>query len=385
MLGASEGRRGDGAHPLNRKTKGTQPMKSLWMLAVLSAAAFAVAQEAAPDTDTLDLGALMQPADPATFYKQKEWFVWDPSVIRAEDGSYRLFFSRWPKAYSYLSWLTHAEVQVAKADRPEGPYGEARPVFRGRLGAWDAFGLYNPKICRFGSKFYLYYASTNDGGANFDAEKRIAIARGGYSTPEWKLLVRRQRPGVAIADSVDGPWRRLEAPIAQPNGVIVDQTVNPAVAQAPDGTYRIILKGRNPAGRKPWSLQIGGKADRPEGPYELAKGGVFRDFATEDATLWYDATRKRYYSVVHAHGYDFLALLTSEDGLSWRAAKHRVVCKKEIPLTDGTTMKVDRMERPEVYLENGRPKLLLVSVKRGAESWIVFFPLAKETAAGVAK
>lgn len=385
MLGAPEGRRGDGAHPLSPDAEGAQPMKSIGMLALSLSAAVAVVGEHAPDTDTLDLGALMRPADSANFYKQEEWFVWDPSVIRAEDGSYRLFFSRWPKAYTFNSWLTHSEIQVAKAERPEGPYGASKTVLQSRPGAWDAISLYNSKAYRFGAKVYLYYCSKDDGGANHSPEDLVKIARGGCGPKAWYHLAYRQRPGVAIADTVDGPWRRLETPIAQPNGVIVDQTVNPAVAQAPDGTYRILLKGRNPAGRRPWSLQIGGKADRPEGPYELAKGGVFKDFATEDATLWYDATRKRYYSVVHAHGSNFLALLTSEDGLSWRAAKHRVVCKKEIPLTDGTTMKVDRMERPEVYVEDGHPRLLLVSVLRGAESWIVFFPLAKETSVRDAK
>lgn len=355
-------------------------MKPLYCLLTGLLSLFVPLQGLAQDTDTLDLSVLLQPADPKCFYKQKDWFVWDPSVIQAEDGSYRLFFSRWPKAYTYLSWLTHSEIAVARADRPEGPYGESKTILQSRPGAWDAIALYNSKVYRFGSKVYLYYTSKDDAGANYSPKKLIEIARGGYSTKEWQHLVRLQRPGVAIADSVDGPWQRLDAPIAQPNGTIIHQTVNPAVAQAPDGTFRIILKGRNPNQKGPWSLQIGGRADRPEGPYTLAKGGCFGDFATEDASMWYDSKRQRYYAVVHACYLGTLELLTSEDGLSWRAAKHHVVCKKEIPIKGGKTLKVDRMERPEVFLEGGKPRLLLVSVKKGSESWIVFFPLKEEEA-----
>ena len=338
-------------------------------------------QSIAQDTDTLDLAALLQPADPKCFYRQKKWFVWDPSVIRGEDGRYRLFFSRWPKAYTFSSWLTHSEIAVACADRPEGPYGESKTILQSRTNAWDKISVYNSKVYRFNSKVYLYYCSKDDGDANYDEKKLIEIARKGYSPNEWCYLAYRQRPDVAIADTVDGPWKRLDAPIAQPNGTIVDQTVNPAVAQAPDGTFRIILKGRTPGPRGPWSLQIGGKANSPEGPYTLEKGGCFGDFATEDATMWYDAKRSRYYAIVHAHGQNFLALLTSENGLNWRAAKHMFVCKKEIPLKDGTLLKVNRMERPEILLENGQPVMLSVAVFHKNDSFIAFFPLAKDVSA----
>lgn len=66
-------------------------------------------------------------------------------------------------------------------------------------------------------------------------------------------------------------------------------------------------------------------------------------------------------------------MITSEDGINWEKARNYQVCKKEIPLKDGTVMKVDRMERPYVYLEEGEIKMLSFGVKKGNDSFIVFF------------
>ncbi len=86
--------------------------------------------------------------------------------------------------------------------------------------------------------------------------------------------------------------------------------------------------------------------------------------------------RKRYYAIFHAHGGNFIGLITSEDGINWQKAKHYEVCK-EVPLKDGTVMKVDRMERPFVYVENGVPTLLSFGVKKGNDAFIVFFKLTE--------
>lgn len=44
-------------------------------------------------------------------------------------------------------------------------------------------------------------------------------------------------------------------------------------------------------------------------------------------------------------------------------------------MKDGTVMKVERMERPFVYLENGVSALFSVEVKKGNDAFIVFFRL----------
>lgn len=100
---------------------------------------------------------------------------------------------------------------------------------------------------------------------------------------------------------------------------------------------------------------------------------AFSDIQTEDFCVWFDQKRGRFYTLFHAHGGNFIGMITSEDGINWEKAKNYQVCKKEIPLKDGTVMKVDRMERPYVYLEDGEIKMLSFGVKKGNDSFIVFF------------
>ena len=122
-----------------------------------------------------------------------------------------------------------------------------------------------------------------------------------------------------------------------------------------------------------------GTSDSPTGPFVLEDKPAFADIPTEDVCSWYDKERERFYALFHAHGGNFIGLITSTDGIHWKKARHYVVCKKEIPLTDGTIMKVDRMERPFLYLENGKPTMLSFGVKKGNNAFIVFFNLKQTT------
>lgn len=161
----------------------------------------------------------------------------------------------------------------------------------------------------------------------------------------------------------------------EPHGPIGTVTVNPAVCVGPDNRYYLIIKGDDKKAQKPRVIQAIGTSDKPTGPFRLEDKPAFDDIPTEDVSMWYDGNRKRFYAIFHAHGGDFIGLITSEDGTNWEKAKHYVVCKKEVPLNDGTIMKVDRMERPFVYVENGEPELLAFGVKKGNDAFIVFFKL----------
>jgi hypothetical protein len=54
-----------------------------------------------------------------------------------------------------------------------------------------------------------------------------------------------------------------------------------------------------------------------------------------------------------------LALFESVDGLQWNLAENVLVSVPEVVWMDGTRQKLNSLERPQVYLENGRPVMLL--------------------------
>jgi hypothetical protein len=305
-----------------------------------------------------------------------DWHTWGASVVRGDDGRWHLFHSRWPRATAFTGWLSLSQVAHAVADDPAGPYEHVGIALAGRgPGHWDAVSAHNPVITRFDGRCYLYYISTRT--ADEDADLG-AIASTGYAHGSWKELREAQRTGVAVADSLEGPWQRLDAPILEPSGPIETLTVNPAVARAPDGTILMIVKGDKPDTPGFVRSQALALAPTPTGPFEIQPEPVIDDRDTEDAALWYDPRRRRFYAVFHAH--DHIGLITSADGRRWQRAAHPVVLRKDtaIAFADGTRWPVDRLERPFVLLDDaGLPSHLLVAVKRGDESANLALPLAR--------
>ncbi len=57
-----------------------------------------------------------------------------------------------------------------------------------------------------------------------------------------------------------------------------------------------------------------------------------------------------------------LALLKSDDGLDWRPGTVPLFMKKELILKNGSILKVDRLERPQILLDkNDDPEILFAA------------------------
>ncbi len=333
------------------------------------------AGRAAPGKDPLGLLPRPLPAARKTLFRkwekgpglfvEKGWYVWGGSVIRGKDGRFHMFYSRWPKTAGFTGWLVFSEIAHAVAERPEGPYRYVGTVLRGRgPGHWDAVTAHNPKIKKFGDKYYLYYCSTRG------VSGRAALAeigRRGYSHPKWMLLRNNQRAGVAVAPSLDGPWKRLDRPVVEPSGPITRVAVNPAVCRGPDGRYYMIVKGDKPGAKRFFRNEALALSRSPLGPFEVQPRPVIDSFDTEDASLWYDRGRKRFFAVFHAH--TWIGMVASAGGLHWEPALHEAVCPREIPFEDGSRWIPGRMERPFVLTDGrGRATHLFVAVKKGNRS-----------------
>lgn len=329
-----------------------------------------------PQEDDLNLTAMIQPADSTSFFKDANYYNWCNSIVKDEKGLYHMFYARFPKRIGFFSWLTHSEIAHAVADRPEGPYRNSETLLNPRADNWDQITLHNVKVNQFGDKYYMYYTSTNSDTMKLSNEMLTEIGKTGYSHKYWGLLRAHQRTGVAVSSSLNGPWKRFDKPLIQPHGAIKTITVNPSACQGTDGKYYMIVKGD--ALDKPGVIQAIGTSDSPTGPFELENKPAFDDIPTEDVCMWFDKTRARFYAIFHAHQRNFIGLITSEDGINWQKAKHYEVCKKQIPMKDGSVIKVDRMERPNVYIEDDRPVLLSFAVKKGNDAYVVFFKLSDE-------
>ncbi|MRR52863.1 MAG: hypothetical protein EG825_18490, partial [Rhodocyclaceae bacterium] len=165
---------------------------------------------------------MLQPAPATARFTHAEYNIWCGSAVKGEDGQYHLFYSRWPRALGHKAWVTHSEVAHAISDSPFGPWQHRDVALPARgTNYWDGSCTHNPTVLRFGRKFYLYYM-----GNYGDSIARAPL--------NWEHR-NRQRIGVAVAETPNGPWQRFDRPVLDvsadtnaPDALVVN---NPSVAE----------------------------------------------------------------------------------------------------------------------------------------------------------
>src|SRR5438067_1077214 len=185
----------------------------------------------------------------------ENYYVWCNAPIDGPDGKVHVFFSRWPATKGMGGWINSSEIAHAVADIAEGPYEVVGTVLVPRgTGHWDATTCHNPHIKKIGDRYALFYMGNSNGKTD---TKRI---------------------GMALADSLDGPWKRPDQPLLEPGppgGWDDHCTTNPSLIIHPNGQYWLYYKSWNTAeyeqgkppvrGNRKYGLAI---ADKLEGPYQ---------------------------------------------------------------------------------------------------------------------
>lgn len=317
---------------------------------------------------------ILQPFTEDMHFEDSIWFNWGGSIIQGDDQRYYLFYSRWPRENGFLAWLTHSEIAVASSDTPAGPWNYEYTALQGRRGNyWDAVTAHNPKVKNFYGKYYLYYISTH---STLSDEQLLSTARGGYQHENWSGLRNMQRTGVAVSDRIRGPWKRADQPMVTPVEPLYTLTVNPAVVSMPDGRYLLMIKGDKFPEKGSPRIQAIGIGQSPTGPFEIQAEPAIADFDTEDASLWYDKTRRCFYACFHAHTH--FGMITSSDGITWKKAQHYLFSPKGFKSVDGGTFTAERMERPSVFVnDKGVPLVFISSYRKGNTTGIFTIPMTK--------
>ena len=311
--------------------------------------------------------------------------AWGTSPIYDEDGRVHVFYSRWITEASHYGWVMCCEVAHAVADKPEGPYEFVDVALKGRGGdAWDSWSIHNPTIHKVGDKYALFYMGSD--GSSFDKtmEELIELSRTDKEAywPYFEKLVSTKRVGLAVADSLNGPWRRVadERPLVEtgPEGSWDDYcTTNPAFLLQPNGECWLYYKAWSRAtqetchGNRQYGLAI---AKDLEGPYEKVGNGPIVDLSylgnneqCEDAYLF--VMDDKVHMVMRDMGYyDHTVGLhfTSEDGLKWGTPKVAYTGAPDyfdepLPGLD----REGRFERPQILMKDGKPECLFCAYVGG--------------------
>lgn len=327
----------------------------------------------------IDFQKIIQPIPMSSKFTDPGYYVWCGSMTKGDDGKYYLFYSRWPQKEGFKGWVTHSEIALAVSDKVTGPFTPLKVILGPRTkGYWDSDVTHNPNIQQFDGKFYLYYM-------------------GNYGNGEWWNHRNHQRVGVAVATSPVGPWQRFDKPVLD---VSVDKwdhlmTSNPTVCKGKNGQFLLMYKGVGNG-----EMPFGGKvlhgvafSNSPIGPFVKSPNPIFQKegvkFPAEDPFVWYQDNK--YWAIVkdmHSVFIEYpkdpvlnkinthpdslskafenkasLVLFESFNGTDWKLAKNPLVSKAVLHWEDGSTQQVQLLDRPQLYIEKGKPKALLCAVK----------------------
>lgn len=171
----------------------------------------------------------------------------DPSDVIKVGDLYYVWYSKGPIPTGY-------DATVWYATSPDGfDWTEkGMAVDKGESGTWEGGSVFTPNILVAEGKYWLFYTG---------------ISRSYYTkpfNPDSKI-------GIAVADSPDGPWEKLESNPALINSdVLTDfdsHLVDDACLITRNGQYWFYYKGRQ-QGKSPAHTKMGlAIADKPEGPY----------------------------------------------------------------------------------------------------------------------
>jgi hypothetical protein len=331
------------------------------------------------DPAASDFSKLLKPV--GRILELPDYYVWGCSPIYAPDGKVHVFYSRWPVSAGFGGWLTCCEIAHAVAEQPEGPYETVEVVVAPRGGDWwDSTTCHNPTIHRVGNRYVLFYMGTSDG------------------------TVYTKRIGMATADSLDGPWKRSDRPIIEPdpdpaawNSMC---TTNPAFLQPPNGELWLYYKswcindwekdianglreGTADVGRftnRQYGLAV---ADQLEGPWKKVGDGPMINLRhlgdnaqSEDAYLWIEDGRFR--MIMRDMGYwnhEYGLLFESEDGIRWGEPTVAFYESARYFSEESEGMeRGGRFERTQLLMKNGKPEyafFAMVGGRHGTSSGIV--------------
>jgi hypothetical protein len=347
-------------------------------------------------------------------------FVWGGSVVKGDDGRYHMLYGTWECGDTFPvfsnAWVLHSKIAYAVSDYPDRDFKIQQIVLQGRgldgdTAAWDAQMVSNPHLKKFNGKHYLYYIGSVDPGIQAPGSK-------GENVNKRNRVQQNQKIGVIefnnFEDLMSGNFKRPETPILsprtrvkpdnivkpspegtkpKPDNIIV---VNPSVVQRPsDGKYLLYFKGNfyDPHWRGIHGVAI---SDSPTGPFKATDHFVF-DFklengklaSAEDPYVWFHNSHEKFYAVFKdfsgkiTEGKPGLAILESQDGINWTKPGNPFFMKKEVVLNTGDTINANRLERPQLLIdEKGNPEVLYcassiidINPRRDGASFNVHIPL----------
>lgn len=276
-----------------------------------------------------------------------DYSYWDGGIIKDEEsGKYYMFASRWNQAGGHwgqdgISGWQGSQAIYAVSDNLYGPYEDMGPIWPDWCdgAGHNVFAFEISESDPLYQEGYKYAISVSDTGMHGD------IANG----------------TIHIAKSLEGPWDLID----NGNGGKLNaqggsgfSLSNVSIMVRPDGRYE--------ATNRNGDIAI---ADSLEGIWEVQTNGLWWQIEgmpnsnVEDPVIWY--SDGLYHIVANKWDAKEAYYMTSEDGITgWVRHSGIAYTPKQNFLTyeDGTENNWTKLERPNVYIEDGTIKAVTFAV-----------------------
>ncbi len=276
-----------------------------------------------------------------------EYCYWDGGIIKDEEtGKYYMFASRWNQAGGHwgqngISGWQGSQAIYAVSDNLYGPYTDMGPIW--------------PDWCDgAGHNVFPFMISESD--PLYDEGYRYAI-----SISDTGMHGEIANGTIHIAKSLDGPWDLIQSGNGgrlKAVGTSGYYLSNVSITLRDDGKYEAINRNGDIA-----------IADSLEGDWEVQLYGLWwqvegmPNVNVEDPVIWY--ADGLYHVVANKWDTKEAFYLTSEDGVTnWVRHSGIAYTPNENFLTyeDGTENNWTKLERPNVYIEDGTIKAFTFAV-----------------------
>lgn len=333
-----------------------------------------------PECVMSEFGKSLEPI--GRILESPDYNVWGCSPIYDEDGKVHVFYSRWLNKYDHMGWVAACEVAHAVADKPEGPYTFVDVALKGRGGNhWDSWSIHNPSIYKVDGKYIILYMGSD--GSSFDKTlEEVGDMTAEEYYPYSRKLVNTKRVGMAISDSLNGPWVRVSdekcmVDVGADSAWDSFCTSNPTFTKTPEGKYRIYYKA--------WSNETAAKfngnrmygiaeCDTLTGEYVKYENNPVINYSiydekiqTEDGYIWYQ--NNKYHMVMRDMGVfnnEYGLYINSDDGINW--------CEPTVSYLDAPSYfdeplpgisRQGRFERPQLLMNGDKPEYLYCAYRGG--------------------
>lgn len=292
----------------------------------------------------------------------EKYYVWCCAPIYGEDGKVHVFYSRWPEKYKMGGWIHKSEIAHAVADKPEGPYTYVETVLAPRSGYFDSTTCHNPHIQYFNNMYYLFYIGNSDGTVN---TKQIGLAKSKSINGPW---IRSDKP--LLESGSEGEWDDCcttnPAYVAHPGGEswLYYKSWNKKAYLEEKGIIR---------GNRKYGLAI---ADSIDGVYRRYESNPIIDLSihgdnkqVEDAYVYIE--NGRYKMLMRDMGYfdhEVGLIFESVDGMHWsepKVAWFGAEAYLKEPPAPKHLKRYGRFERPQLLMKDGKPQYLFNAMQGG--------------------